>query len=389
MKDSLNKILPHSQAKLDLYQKYLEKYFSILGLAKGISKINIYDLFSGTGIYEDGKVGSPILAFQTIKDNRFFFTKKNWPLKPISLFINDKDSEKVETVRLIIEEKGLPEKFQLECKSSDVIELFSEITERIEVQDGRERNLLFIDPYGYKTINPHVMRKLLQNGRTEIILFLPISFMHRFKNISLREDKACYKALNEFVTSLFPLEHPMREPEDLSIHDFIDYITKGFTFKGNNYCVSHSIERSKNNFFAVFFMTKHILGLERMLTVKWGEDNDFGKAYLIKKESNQLGLFTQLDKETNQKNNYQKLSEILLRKISNKHEFNNLDLYESTLKNEFLPKHSNQVMRDLKKAKRIKVLDAVTRNEIEKPRTYFNKWDDFRTKQPKIIIQKA
>jgi len=100
-------------------------------------------------------------------------------------------------------------------------------------------------------------------------------------------------------------------------------------------------------------------------------------------------LFTQLDKETNQKSNYQKLSEILLHKISNKHEFNNLDLYESTLKNEFLPKHSNQVMRDLKKAKKIKVLDAVTRNEIEKPRTYFNKWDDFRTKQPKIIIQKA
>lgn len=31
-----NIVLPHSKAKLDLYSSYLEKYFAILGLAKGI-----------------------------------------------------------------------------------------------------------------------------------------------------------------------------------------------------------------------------------------------------------------------------------------------------------------------------------------------------------------
>jgi len=84
MKSSQKNILPHSQAKLDLYQKYLERYFTILGLAKRITKVNIYDVFSGTGIYENGKAGSPILAFEKVRENRTFFKEKNWSEKLIT-----------------------------------------------------------------------------------------------------------------------------------------------------------------------------------------------------------------------------------------------------------------------------------------------------------------
>ncbi len=89
MKKSQTSILPHSEAKLDLFQKYLFRYLTILGNARGISKINIYDLFCGTGIYEDGKHGSPIIAFNLIKENRKLFKEKGWEIKPIQHLIND------------------------------------------------------------------------------------------------------------------------------------------------------------------------------------------------------------------------------------------------------------------------------------------------------------
>lgn len=43
-------VLPHTQAKLDLYKSYLEKYLPILTLAKGINKI-IYMIFFVESVY--------------------------------------------------------------------------------------------------------------------------------------------------------------------------------------------------------------------------------------------------------------------------------------------------------------------------------------------------
>ncbi len=59
IKNVKNNVLPHTQAKLDLYKTYLKIYFSVLGNVSFVKKINIFDIFCGTGIYDDGKIGSP------------------------------------------------------------------------------------------------------------------------------------------------------------------------------------------------------------------------------------------------------------------------------------------------------------------------------------------
>lgn len=58
----------HSRAKVDFYGRYLERYLEILNLVDFIHKINIYDVFCGMGIYKDGHKGSPIVAFDIIKN---------------------------------------------------------------------------------------------------------------------------------------------------------------------------------------------------------------------------------------------------------------------------------------------------------------------------------
>ena len=66
--DPQKNLLLHSKAKVDFYKKYLEKYLGILFQSTYIEEINIYDLFCGIGIYENGKKGSPIVAFECIKN---------------------------------------------------------------------------------------------------------------------------------------------------------------------------------------------------------------------------------------------------------------------------------------------------------------------------------
>lgn len=148
-----------------------------------------------------------------------------------------------------------------------------------------ERNLLFIDPYGYKSIHKDTLEKLMRNGKTEIILFLPVSFMHRFKDYALDpEASESVTPLRKFTEDFFPEGHPMRNgDEEMNVHDYIDYLKEAFSYGGKYYTASYQIEREKGKFFALFFMTSHLLGFEKILEVKWKLDEDDGNGSVLAK----------------------------------------------------------------------------------------------------------
>ncbi|MBN2824319.1 MAG: three-Cys-motif partner protein TcmP [Campylobacterales bacterium] len=86
-------VFEHSKAKLEFYKNYLAKYLIVLLNDPYTQTINLYDVFCGIGIYEDGKEGSPIIAINIIKE-----LKEKYPNKDILLTINDADKAKVEFV---------------------------------------------------------------------------------------------------------------------------------------------------------------------------------------------------------------------------------------------------------------------------------------------------
>ena len=61
----LLKMVPHTAAKHQLLKKYLNAWFPILGKHHG--RITYIDGFAGPGEYEDGEVGSPIIAIEAAK----------------------------------------------------------------------------------------------------------------------------------------------------------------------------------------------------------------------------------------------------------------------------------------------------------------------------------
>ena len=61
-------VFEHSQAKLNFYKNYLARYLIILLNDQHTSQINIYDVFCGVGIYNDGNQGSPVIAIEIIRD---------------------------------------------------------------------------------------------------------------------------------------------------------------------------------------------------------------------------------------------------------------------------------------------------------------------------------
>jgi three-Cys-motif partner protein len=367
-------MLIHSEAKVEFYKKYLERYLRILYNAPSINEINIFDVFCGTGIYDNGKKGSPVVAFDTIKDLR----ADKPSIKRINLTVNDSEGEKVSSVKNYIDEanKGY---CYVEYKNQSAESMFNEIISTISKQGKNSRNLVFIDPYGYKEIKRNTLEKLLQKGQTEIILFLPISFMHRFTSTAVESEKNAYKALKDFVNSLFYEAHPVTQ--GISAIEYIDFLKDAFKFN-NYYATSYFIERDESNYFALFFITPHIYGLDRILSVKWALDEEAGRGFRQPVQELTPSLFAEQDKQLRKNDTYERLERVL--KEALKTPKTNLEIYEIVLKKEFQPKHATEIFNNWQKnLSNFKVVE-IENNKPARAGNFYISWNHYKENKPKV-----
>lgn len=375
--DVKNTIQIHSQAKLDFYRKYLERYIRILYNSSQIERVNIFDVFCGSGIYDDGGKGSPILCFDLIKE--IYYQSKH--TNKINLYVNDAQKERVDNVREYIDSKN-NNYCSMSYHNKDISEMFNFVLGTINKSTSSKiRNLVFIDPYGYKDIKKEIITELIKNKKTEIILFLPISHMYRFTQVSLsEEEKSQYKPLKDFIESFFPDEHPIKS-EKINTLQYIEYISDALNFNKEYYSTSYYIERDSVNYFALFFISSSIYGFEKILEVKWSLDEGNPNGFNLPKEA---GLFDDEEKEDVKQTNFEKLKNIFIDGLNK--EIDNREIYLMTLRYGFLPKHANEVLKYLEKNNyKFKVLDINERKPARK-HSFYVSWDNYNNKEPKVVM---
>lgn len=168
----------HSHAKVEFYEKYLSRYLRILCSAKHISKVRIYDVFCGMGIYENGGKGSPIVAFDTVKT---IFEEGKLNGTQISLCINDKSKDCIERVKSYIDENK-KDFCATKYYNKDIADMFNIVQQEVSKTPKDTRNLIFIDPYGYKDISKEQLFNLMENGKlksSSFYQFLTCNVLHK------------------------------------------------------------------------------------------------------------------------------------------------------------------------------------------------------------------
>lgn len=331
-------LLEHSKAKVELYVKYLSKYLNIIKRAGYYSKINLYDLMCGEGIYGDDSEGSPIMALKTIK-NHYYANDKS--CLDMDVWFNDIGKSDVENGKKKIDRVAeycgkifKPNNVNIIYTNKDFIsELFPVVVDKIKNLNN-EKFLLFLDPYGYKDITPKIIKKILINKAVELLLFVPITPMYRFANKSLKEeDFKGGESLKVILNTLLNGENKIFMNE----MDFINTLkTKYREFLNHEFFVdTFTIERNRSNTYALFFFTPHNKGFETMLETKWELDEKNGRGFKI--NNGQIGLFENI-----------KYSDYPdeLKKYIMKEKVNNIDLYIFGLHRGYLPVHTNKVLRE-------------------------------------------
>jgi len=371
MKQDVKKTLQiHSKAKVDFYKTYLERYIAILCQSQFIHHIRIYDVFCGMGIYEDGGKGSPVVAYDTIK--AIYDTHRISNKTDVLLTINDISESRIAKVNDYIDANKHPYCI-VRPYNLDIEKLLEKVVPEISATPKDTRNLVFIDPYGYKDIKKELLLNLLANGRTEVILFLPISHMQRFTNAALQDEEEIiqYEPLRQFVFSFFPQKiHPIRM-NTVSVMEYIQYLADALKFNDKFYATSYYIERDKANTFALFFMSSNIFGFEKILETKWTLDEEHGGGFRLPEKDQTINMFAEEFAIETKNENARRLRIII--ETALKTTQTNRDIYELVLRNGFLPKHANEVLKEIQNTNpRFTILNYNTGEKVRKNSFYLS-----------------
>jgi three-Cys-motif partner protein len=375
-------VLPHSQAKLALYENYLMHYLRVLGLTPFVNKINLFDIYCGIGVYKDGNVGSPLITNKCIKETNEIVKQRGKPLKPISVIINDFEKHKIDNVESILNADKI-ENCSYEFFNKDADDMLDITSAKVNSYQRTERSLVFIDPYGYSQIHRDKIYNLIKNEHTEIILFLPVMQMYRFKEIALNDpNRACYEDLRKFIFSFFPANHKILRDKIENVVEFIHEIKEALSFDRRFYTCSHYIERGKGNYYALFFITSNMYGLEKMLEAKWKLDPIKGKGFKQKKTPS---LFDDHFEEVDHNRELDSLKSKITVSLKGRILSNN-DIYEITLRNEFRPTHAKTALDELIKLRMIDTCN-VKGEHISSSGAYCLDYTHFKNKDNKIYFK--
>lgn len=375
-------VLPHSQAKLALYQNYLLHYLRVLGLTPFVNKINLFDIYCGIGVYKDGNVGSPVITNKCIKETNEIIRQLGKQLKPITVNINDFEKHKIDNVEAILNADKI-ENCTYDFFNKDADEMLDIASTKVNSYQSTERSLVFIDPYGYSQIHSEKIYNLIKNEHTEIILFLPVMQMYRFKDIAINDpNRACYEDLRKFIFSFFPANHKILGDSIENVFEFIKEIKVALSFNNKFYTCSHYIERGKGNYYALFFITSNIYGLDKMVEAKWQLDPIKGKGFLQKKTPS---LFDNHFEEVDHNRELDFLKVQIVDALK-KGLLSNNDVYWLTLLNEFRPTHAKTVLDRLIKFKKVDTCNDKGEH-IDSAGAYYLDYTHYKNRENKIYFK--
>lgn len=177
----------HTKAKHDLLLAFFNKWVSIhsgffASQPRG-GLVRIYDGFAGPGVYAGGESGSPLIIMRALCTNTNLHER--WSAVQYDLHFVEKDERRAEMLEQKLKE------FELAMREggpgwSDRV--------RWTVTRGRyEENVpqsahgpsalfLFLDPFGYSHAPMTLTQNLVQLPKSDTLIFLPLSFVNRFKN---------------------------------------------------------------------------------------------------------------------------------------------------------------------------------------------------------------
>lgn len=283
----------HTAAKHRVLRAYLDGWIPVMAqqalharrFTIGPPRLLLVDGFAGPGRYATGEPGSPLIMLDALLSHSAF--NRFAEVKFIYLFI-EHDQRRVDHLRNEIAALGvLPDNVTVSVEPGEFEPTFGALIG--QTTDSGKRlvpTFAFIDPFGYSTASMSLTGRLLNFPRCEVLIFLPLSFVHRFVGREGQEGA---------LTSLFGCED-WREAIELHGEERRAFLLRLFERQlSANPTVAHvrsfQLRTQDGNDYRLVFGVGHDKGLDLAKDAMWKVDPVAGTSYTATTESGQEVLF--------------------------------------------------------------------------------------------------
>ncbi len=248
-------------------------------------KLLLLDGFAGPGRYATGEPGSPLIMLDALLSHRARPSLDG--VQFIYLFI-EHDQRRVNHLQQEVAQLGeLPANVTVHIAHGEFETTFGALVDQA-TDDGKVLvpTFAFIDPFGYSTASMSLTGRLLAFQRCEVLVFLPLTHVHRFVSRD-GQDRA--------LTSLFGCED-WRQAIELQGLDRQAFLLGLFERQlAANPNVAHvrsfQLRTQDGNDYRLVFGVGHDKGLDLAKDAMWKVDPVAGTSFAATTDSGQEVLF--------------------------------------------------------------------------------------------------
>lgn len=260
--DTIWDLDPHTAKKHEILRRYFDAWLPIM--SKWNTRVVYIDGFSGPGQYSRGEDGSPVVVLKAARDHKYPIAGELF-----CVFVEDHHA-RCEHLREVLSQlaSSLPRHVKYHVVEGKFDEHLEKVLRLLEKQ-ARDvaPSLVFIDPFGFSHTPFKIIRKILENSRSEVLINFMYEEVNRF--LSVEQYAEDYDAL--FGTRSWRSVRTLSGPQERrkTIHDI--YLSQLET------CAKfvHSFEmrnRANSTDYFLFFATNNLKGLEKMKEAMWRVD---------------------------------------------------------------------------------------------------------------------
>jgi three-Cys-motif partner protein len=343
---------PHTKAKHELLLAFFNKWVSIHSehfARQGRGLVRIYDGFAGPGVYEGGESGSPLILMHALCANPRLHGR--WRDVDYDLHFVEKHPEraailreKLEALEAEMRDKGVGWtdriSWSVTCGS------YEEHVPKPVM--GRDSALfLFLDPFGYSHAPMTLTKDLVQQRKSDTLIFLPLSFVNRFKD---REGQE--KAMDRFfgTPAWRNVEDGPGRPSEL-----LELLQQQLRSAGLKWVLPFRLKPDASNEYWIIGGSENLKGYASIKEAYWAVDKINGQGFTASKPSPPgQGMLPFGEPEAAEPNTEGLLTELKSR--FRYHPFTVEQAIRLTEESRFLDSHLKE--RTLAKAEKARILDV-------------------------------
>lgn len=282
------KIEPHTEAKHEILQRYLEAWLPIM--SKYSPRIIYLDGFAGPGVYLGGEDGSPVIALQTAIKHPL-----RAQFQEIIFFFTERVGSRAKMLEKILAERfpNLPRNMRYHVIGGAFAPTFELVLDKLDEGGAMlAPTFAFLDPFGFSGLPMKLIGRMMKCEKCEVLVTFMVGFINRFM-IDGREA-----ALNElFATEEWEKATNIQNSEE-RIKFLVNLYEKQLKCVGGAQHVRSFAMTNKHNQISYYlvFGTKHPKGLEVMKEAMWKTDRTGSYEFSDLTDPNQIYIIDFDDK---------------------------------------------------------------------------------------------